>query len=77
MHYPLTDIQANFEINRPVRYRNTAKRNYFHRQQTDGQTRTRTIGSTTTTTTAIAAAAPTATATATATATTTTTTTNK
>ena len=46
MHYPLTDIQADFEINRPVRYRNTAKRNYFHRRQTDGQTsRTTTIGS--------------------------------
>ena len=42
---PLTDIHAHFEINRPVRYRNTAKRNYFHRR-TDGQTsRTTTIGS--------------------------------
>ena len=38
MHYPLTDIQADFEINRAVRYRNTAKRNYFHRRQTDGRT---------------------------------------
>ena len=28
MYYPLTDIQADFEINRPVRYRNTTKRNY-------------------------------------------------
>ena len=34
MHYLLTDIQADFEINRSVRYRNTAKRNYFHRRQT-------------------------------------------
>ena len=37
MHYPLTDMYAHFEINRPVRYRNTAKRNYFHRR-TDGRT---------------------------------------
>ena len=48
MHYPLTDIHAHFEINRPVRYRNTAKRNYFHIRtdgQTDGQTSlTTTIG---------------------------------
>ena len=45
MHYPLTDIQANFEINQPVRYAITAKKNYFHRRQTDGQTsRTTTIG---------------------------------
>ena len=42
---PLTDIHAHFEINRPVRYPNTAKRNYFHRR-TDGQTsRTTTMGS--------------------------------
>ena len=46
MHYPQTDIQTDFEINRPVRYQFTAKRNYFHRRQTDGQTsRTTTIGS--------------------------------
>ena len=53
MHYPLTDIHAHLEINRLVRYRNTTKRNYFHRRtdgrhdgQTDGQTsRTTTIGS--------------------------------
>ena len=38
MHCPLTDIRADSEINRPVRYRNTVKRNYFHRQQTNGQT---------------------------------------
>ena len=37
MHYPLTDIQADFEINRPVRKRITAKRNYTHRRQTDRQ----------------------------------------
>ena len=42
MHRPLTDIQADFEINRPVRYRNTAKINYFHRRQTDRQTDGRT-----------------------------------
>ena len=42
---PLRVCHAHFEINRPVRYRNTAKRNYFHRR-TDGQTsRTTTIGS--------------------------------
>ena len=41
-----TDIQADFEINRPVRYQITAKRNYFHRRRTDGQTsRKTTIGS--------------------------------
>ena len=34
MHYPLTDIQADFEINRLIRYQITAKRNYFHRRQT-------------------------------------------
>ena len=38
MHYPLTDIQANFEINRPIRYQITAKRNYFHRRYPDGRT---------------------------------------
>ena len=49
---PLMDIQADFEINRPIRYLIAAKRNYFHRRQTetdrrtDGQTlRTTTIGS--------------------------------
>ena len=36
--FPLTDIQADFEINWSFRYRNTAKINYFHRRQTDGQT---------------------------------------
>ena len=49
MHHPLTDIQADFEIKRPVRYQITAKINYFHRR-TDGRTdrrsvRTTTIGS--------------------------------
>ena len=34
LHYPLTDIQADFEINRLIRYQITAKRNYFHRRQT-------------------------------------------
>ena len=28
MHYTLTDIQADFEINRPTRYKITAKRSY-------------------------------------------------
>ena len=42
MHYPLTDIQADFEINRPIRYQITAKINSFHRRQTDGQTDRRT-----------------------------------
>ena len=32
MHYPISDLQANFEINRSVRYQVTAKRNYLHRQ---------------------------------------------
>ena len=50
MHHSLADIQADFEINRPVRYQITAKRNYFYRRQTDIQTdgqtsRTTTIGS--------------------------------
>ena len=46
MHYSLTDIQADFEINRPIRYQITAKRNYFHRRQTDRQTDGRTDGQT-------------------------------
>ena len=37
MHYPLTDIQADFGVNRPIRYQVTAKGNYLHRQ-TDGTT---------------------------------------
>ena len=37
MHYSLTDIQAEFEISRPVRYQITAKRSYFHGRQTDGR----------------------------------------
>ena len=36
----------DFEINRPVRYRNTAKRNYFHRRQTDRRTDRRMDGRT-------------------------------
>ena len=46
MHSPLTDIQANFELNGLVRHRNTAKRNYFHRRQTDRQTAQRADGRT-------------------------------
>ena len=46
MHYPLTDIQADFEINLPVRYRTTAKINYFRRRQTVRQTDGRTDGQT-------------------------------
>ena len=37
MHYPLTDIQAEFKINRPVRYQITTNINYFHRRQTDNR----------------------------------------
>ena len=49
MHHPLTDIQADLDINMPVRYQIIAKRNYFN-GLTDGQTvghtsRTTTIGS--------------------------------
>ena len=50
MHYPLTDIQADFEINRRVRSRNTAKRNYVHRRQTDRRTDGRNDGLTVDTT---------------------------
>ena len=32
MHYPMMDIQADFEINWPVGYLINAKRNYFHRR---------------------------------------------
>ena len=46
MHYPLTDIEADFEINRPIRYLIAAKRKYFHRRQTDRQTDGRTDGRT-------------------------------
>ena len=38
MHYPVTDIQANFEINRPIRYQNTTKQII----DTDGRTDKRT-----------------------------------
>ena len=34
-----SDIQAEFEIDRPIRYQITAKRNYFHKRPTDGQIR--------------------------------------
>ena len=37
MHYPLTDIQADFGINRLFRYQITAKRNYLQRRQTDNK----------------------------------------
>ena len=46
MHHPLTDVQADFEINRPIRYQITAKINYFHRRQTEGQTDRKTDGRT-------------------------------
>ena len=54
MHYSIIDIQANFGINRHIRYQITAKIYYLHRRQTDrrrdrqmdGQTsRSTTIGS--------------------------------
>ena len=35
--YIIQDIQADFKINRLIRYVSTAKRNYFHRRQTDGE----------------------------------------
>ena len=39
MHYPLTDIQADFEINRPVLGPNYAKKNIStDDRQRDGQT---------------------------------------
>ena len=50
MHHPLTDIQANFEIDRPVRDQITAK-NLKCPQTTDGQTDRRTNGQTSRTTT--------------------------
>ena len=40
LHYPLTDIQANFEINRSVRYQ--IKRKKILTQTDDGQTDGRT-----------------------------------
>ena len=46
MHYPLTDIQADFEINRLIRYQVTVKRNYLHKQ-TDGRTERQTSSMTT------------------------------
>ena len=41
MHYPLTDIQADFEINRHIRYQITAKKEIIStddRRQTDKRT---------------------------------------
>ena len=32
MHHFLTDIQTDFEMNRPTKYQITAKRNYLHRR---------------------------------------------
>ena len=52
MYYPLTDIQADFEINRPVRYRNTAKKKIISTddrrtdERTDGTTDGKTDGRT-------------------------------
>ena len=40
MHYPLTDIHADFEINRPIRYQITPKK--LFPQTTDGRTDRRT-----------------------------------
>ena len=55
MHYPISHIQANFGINRSIRYQVTAKRNYLHIRTndrwTDGQTDGRTDGQTRRTTT--------------------------
>ena len=45
MQYPLTDIQSDFEINRLTRYQIIAKRNNFHRRQTDREICATTIGS--------------------------------
>ena len=46
MHFCLTYNQADFEINRPVRYQITAKKIISTDRRTDGQTsRTTTIGS--------------------------------
>ena len=47
MHYPITDIQAEFKTNQAIRYQFTAIRYYFHRRQTDGQTDGQTDNSTT------------------------------
>ena len=33
----ITNIQANFGINRPIRCQITARRNYLHRRQTDNK----------------------------------------
>ena len=46
MHYTLTDIQDEFEIDRHVRYQIAAKRNYVHRRQTEGRTDRQTDGTT-------------------------------
>ena len=38
MHYPISDIQVEFENNRPIRYQITEKINCFYRRQTDVRT---------------------------------------
>ena len=46
LHHPITDIQANFGINRPIRYQITVKKKVFTHTdgRTDGQTACTTIG---------------------------------
>ena len=53
MHHPLTDIQADFEMNQPTRYQITAKNMEYWSKivDTDGQTDRRTDGQTSRTTT--------------------------
>ena len=54
MHHPLTDIQADFEINRPLDIKVPRKKNGTDGQtdrRTDGQTDRRTDGQTSRTTT--------------------------
>ena len=45
MQYPISDIKANFEINRPIRYQNITKSNYLHRRTATQTSRITTIGS--------------------------------
>ena len=51
MHHPLTDIQADFEINRPTRYQITAKKIIDTDGQIDRRTDRQTDGQTSRTTT--------------------------
>ena len=47
MHYPITDIQANFGINQPIRYQITAKKKIIDTDgRTDGSAARRTDGRT-------------------------------